>query len=280
MTDADLARYLAERKALVDAALDARLPSAQEDPRQVHEAMRYAVLGGGKRLRPILAIAVCEVAGAPAEAVLDAACAIELVHAASLILDDLPAMDDAPTRRGQPATHVRFGQATALLAVMGLLAAAFDLVARQGACGAVGRLAHAIGTAGLTGGQHDDLRFSGQPAALDQVERAHHRKAGALFVASVRIPAELLGLDPPDAAALESYARDVGLAFQIADDLRDARAGSEDTGKNTLVSHLGPDGARQRLDELVAGAQEAIAGLGDRADPLRRLADYVAARGD
>ena len=139
--------------------------------------------------------------------------------------------------------------------------------------------AQAVGTAGLTGGQHDDLRLSGRRAGVDQGERGHHRKAGSLFVVSVRIPAELLGLDPPEAAALESYAGDVGLAFQIADDLRGTRAVSEDAGKNTFVSHLGEDGARQRLRQLVAEGQEAIAGLGDRADPLRRLTDYVAARG-
>jgi geranylgeranyl pyrophosphate synthase len=286
MTTMDLAAYLKARKALVDAALDARLPRAEIEPRQVHAAMRYAVLGGGKRLRPILAMAVAEMAGHPPEQVLGSACAIEFVHAASLILDDLPCMDNATVRRNKPCTHVAFGEATALLAVMGLLALAFDQVASDAASlgspadagAATHKLAAVIGTAGLVRGQHSDLDLTGRAASLDAIERVQDLKAGSLFLASVRIPAALVGMPEREIACLEVYASSIGLAFQITDDLLDARAESEDAGKGTFVTHLGVGGAQRKAEQLVEMAVQALTGFGARGAPLRMLADYVRTR--
>jgi len=286
MTTMDLAAYLSARKALVDAALDARLPRAEIEPRQVHAAMRYAVLGRGKRLRPILAMAVAEMAGHPPERVLGSACAIEFVHAASLILDDLPCMDNATIRRNKPCTHVAFGEATALLAVMGLLALAFDQAASDGASfgspvdadSAIHKLAAIIGTAGLVRGQHSDLELTGRAASLDAIQRVHNLKAGSLFLAAVRIPAALLGMPEREIACLDAYASSIGLAFQVTDDLLDARAESEDAGKSTFVTHLGVDGARRKAEQLVATAIQAVAGFGECGAPLRLLADYVRTR--
>ncbi|MBN2311172.1 MAG: polyprenyl synthetase family protein, partial [Candidatus Hydrogenedentes bacterium] len=189
MAHFDLGAYFDERRALIERALDAHLPAGDSEPKAVHEAMRYATLGGGKRLRPILALAVAELAGGPAERFIEAACAIELVHTASLVVDDLPAMDDAATRRGKPCAHKVYGEATTILAAVGLLSLAFSLVIRNAqACGVcnqadcvANRLADAIGTRGIIHGQHDDLSFVGRDASIEQLEAAYMQKASCLF---------------------------------------------------------------------------------------------------
>lgn len=285
MAALDLAEYLARQRNLVNDALDTRLPGAEEEPRPVHEAMRHAVFPGGKRLRPICALAICGLADKPPETVLDAACAIELVHTASLILDDLPCMDDAQSRRGAPCTHIRYGKATALLAAMALLSRAFDLTAANAAAArpdavaeAVSLLAGAVGTRGLVHGQHLDLSLTGTTPSMDALVRVHALKAGALFLAAVQIPACLLGLPEPERAALAAYARDVGLAFQIIDDLHDAGTPREDAGKTTFATHLGAQGARDRAHALISAAVDALAGAGSGAEPLRLLAGHLRAR--
>jgi geranylgeranyl pyrophosphate synthase len=286
MTQTEFLGYLAARKKVVDAAIAALLPAEASEPRAVHRAMRHAALSGGKRLRPIVALAVADLAGRPAKFVLDAACAIELVHAASLVLDDLPSMDDATERRGKPCTHVLFGEATALLSVMGLMSMAFDLVsgnARRCPPGTllgdpVSSLARAIGTDGLTGGQHSDLNLSGRSASLTDVEVIHQQKAGALFLACVQIPAYLCGIAQERVGALETYARCVGLAFQITDDLLDARIAGEDEGKNTFVTLLGEDAATQRVLGLVEQGCEALDVFEDNGARLRQLAEHVSRR--
>lgn len=286
MSILQLGEYFAGRKRRVDDALDARLPASEAEPVQVHEAIRYAVLNGGKRIRPVVALAVADVAEQSPEPLLDAACALELAHTASLIFDDLPCMDDAQTRRGQPCAHVRFGKDVAVLAGIALLAQAFEITAananalhRPEAAGpAVQLLARALGTRGLVGGQYLDLRYTHQPLSLAQTEEVHHRKAGALFVAAVQIPAVLLGLGEREQAALEQFARNTGLAFQITDDLLDEADLTEDAGKTTFTTHLGRNGARARVEALVQEAIDALSPLGQRAEPLRRLAEYVQRR--
>jgi farnesyl diphosphate synthase len=274
--------YLKQRKALVDRALDERLPGEDIEPRRVHAAMRAAVLNGGKRLRPVCSMAVAELAGAAPESVLDAACAVELAHAASLILDDLPCMDDAQTRRGRPCTHLQFDEATAILASMGLLGLAFELAARNASAGAstlaISELARAIGTRGLVYGQHLDLSFGTRKPTLDEIERMHHLKAGALFLAALRLPGLVLGIPEALRAALDVYGRNVGLAFQITDDLLDEKHPGEDEGKSTMVTHLGAECAAVRVDELIAGAITALEPFGERGEPLRQLAAYVRIR--
>jgi len=279
--------YLRTRKALVDEALEARLPREDVEPKHVHAAMRYAALSNGKRLRPILSLAVGELGGCPVERVLGSACALELMHTASLILDDLPCMDNARSRRDLPCTHVSFGEATALLAVMGLVALSFDLVSadadasvRSASSEPVIRiLAEAMGTRGLVLGQHIDLAQTGCACdSMDLLEEVHRYKAGALFLACVLIPAHLAGMGADQVKALETYARSIGFAFQITDDLLDARRGSEDLGKSTFVTLLGREAAERKARVLVQDAIEAIRLFGDKAEPLRALATHVTAR--
>ncbi|MBI5092262.1 MAG: polyprenyl synthetase family protein [Candidatus Hydrogenedentes bacterium] len=281
-----LAEYLEQRRALVDRALDSRLPDTDTPPQRVHDAMRYAALSAGKRLRPVLVLAVSDLAGTPLERVMDAACAVEFVHAASLVLDDLPSMDNAILRRECPCTHIKYGEATAILAAMGLIALAFDLVAHNAemfGCGgaaspAVRHLAHAVGTGGLVAGQHADLDLTDRAVSLDELEYTHHQKAGALFLASVQVPAYLVGLPPDEIQVLESYARYMGLAFQITDDVLDSHCDHEDVGKSTFASHLGVEGARSKVADLIAAATSVLEPFGDRAETLRDLAEHVRTR--
>ena len=283
----DYALYAAERKAMIDAALDTRLPAAASEPRQVHEAMRFAVFGPGKRLRPLLSLAVADLVGEKPERLLDAACGIEFAHTASLILDDLPCMDDAATRRGRPCAHRQFGEATALLAAMALLSSAFDLVSKNAlAFGggarlvreAVRVLAQSVGAQGLVHGQHLDISFTGQRSSFETLERVHQLKAGALFLAALKIPAEVMAFPESDIQALERYGSRLGMAFQVTDDLLDEKMPSEDAGKTTFTTHLGRDGARERAHSLITEALEALASFGARAGPLRLLAEYVRRR--
>jgi len=287
MMDAMLAEYLRTRKALVDEFIDAGLPREDIPPAQVHAAMRHATMSNGKRLRPILALAVADLAGYDLKRMLGPACALELIHTASLILDDLPCMDDAEMRRGIACTHRVYGEATSLLAVMGLLSLAFDFAAADaealGRASSVERtvriLAEAMGTRGLVLGQHIDLEQTGRVCeSLEVLEEVHRCKAGALFLACVQVPAHIAGMGGVESAALETYARNIGFAFQIADDLLDARRGSEDLGKGTLVTFLGHDAAAQRAHALVQEAIEALGIFGEKAEPLRALAAYVTAR--
>lgn len=285
MNDTVAAENLAQRRAFVDRALDERLPPADLEPQRVHEAMRHAALEGGKRLRPILALEVGAMAGEDPERFLDVACAIEFVHTASLVLDDLPSMDNATLRRGRPATHVAFGEATAVLAALGFVGMAFDLVARnaetlgrpEAAAGAVRLLADAIGPGGIIRGQHVDLGLVTDRASLERLECIYGHKAGALFVAAVQVPAHLAGMTGDESAALERYAADVGLALQITDDLLDAREAA-DRGKTTFATHLGVEGARRKAVALVDAAAASLAPFGERAEPLRQLAGYLKTR--
>ncbi len=278
MTKTDFCVYVDERRALIDSALAGFVPPDTQEPRLVHAAMRHAVLSNGKRLRPILSLAASDLAELPRERAMPCACAVELIHTASLILDDLPCMDNALERRGRPCVHVAFGEATALLAVMGLVALAFELAAREGNQEIAACLARSMGTSGLVAGQQADLALTGNGVSLDAIEQVDNRKSGALFIAAVHVPAILAGMGHSDTDAIEVYARNLGLAFQITDDLLDANAGHEDAGKDTFVSQLGVDGAHNRVKELIAVATGALERWDARAEPLRMMADYVGAR--
>ncbi len=286
MMSSRMEEYLGERRRLVDAALEDRLASADAEPAKVHEAMRYAVLGGGKRLRPIFAMAVAELGGYASTSVLDAACGIEFAHTASLILDDLPCMDDADRRRGKPCLHLAFEEATAILASVALLSKAFRHTAKCAeAAGCHGEaakvtalLSEAIGTSGLVHGQHLDLAYTGGAPSPEELVRVHHYKAGALFVASVRIPAVLTGMSAADTGALERFAADLGLAFQMTDDLLDAKRPGEDAEKATFITHYGEAGARDKAHALLDEAVGALDGFGEAAETLRQLAGYVRTR--
>lgn len=278
--------YFQSRKALIDRALEDRLPRATQEPRRVHEAMRYATLSGGKRLRPLLLLAVGELEACAPENLLDAACAIELVHAASLVLDDLPSMDNAPTRRGLPCAHVKYGEAAAILAAFGLVTLAFEFVARNAV--ALGRpatsaavvrdLARMVGTGGIIYGQCNDLGMGNHAPTPEQLTSGHEHKAAALFLAAVRVPACLLDFPDKKTQALEHYAHCIGFAFQMADDLVDAQNYPEDQGRITYTVRLGKEEARNRVAELIAEAVGALAPFTDRAAPLRVLAEHVQAQ--
>ncbi|QQR75694.1 MAG: polyprenyl synthetase family protein [Holophagales bacterium] len=292
----DLGPYLAALAERVERRLGERLPRAEDRPKSVHAAMRYAATGPGKRLRPVLTLAVGEMLGGGRDAAAeDLAVAVELVHASSLVLDDLPAMDDADRRRGRATTHKVFGEAIALLAAFGLLNRAFALVAEAGQRLRLSRytpedlvhhLALAIGSEGLIGGQALDLEAVAGPPALERLEYIHSHKTGALFLAAAELGAMAADARRRDLEAVGAYAKNLGLAFQITDDLVDVLSTPEEAGKDTgkdvgkvtFVGLLGVDGARALAAELLDFAVAALEPLGRRADPLRVLARYVLGR--
>jgi geranylgeranyl pyrophosphate synthase len=269
----DAPGYLAERGRLLEHALEAALPPATEAPTELHAAMRHLLFPPGKRLRPGFCFAACEAAGGAPEAALPAAAAVELVHTYSLIHDDLPCMDDDALRRGRPTVHVAYGEATAVLAGDALLALAFELLAGCGDAEAVAELAAAAGARELVGGQALDLTFSGR-GSQEAVEAVHRRKSAALIAVSTALGGRLGGADSALRDGLREFGREVGLAFQIADDLLDA----ETDGACSLVSVLGAPAARERAEALLASALARLQDLGTRAEPLRQLARHAVRR--
>ena len=279
----------------VEQALDARLPAADTRPASLHTAMRYAALGGGKRIRPLLCYASGEVLGVPAGQLDDAACAVECVHVFSLIHDDLPAMDDDALRRGKPSTHAAFGEATAILAGDALQTRAFEILAGEGSHGVAERLgmiailASAAGSLGMTGGQAVDLESEGRQLAAADLEALDRDKTGKLIRAAVLMPTCAV----PDLSAatrdkLDRFAECMGLAFQIKDDLLDVEGEQALTGKTkgadaargkaTYPSLMGMDKAKRRADELYAEALAALESFGDAAEPLRWMARRIVHR--
>ena len=279
----------------MESALAEWLPPSSIAPERLHEAMRYAVLGGGKRVRPLLAFAAGEVTGADPDRVQHAAAAVELIHAYSLVHDDMPAMDDDALRRGKPTVHVEFDEATALLVGDALQSLAFDILASQPLADdaatqlkMVQLLAQASGSRGMAGGQAIDLASVGKPLDLTELEFMHIHKTGALIRASVLLGAQCGNMTDAAAAALDHYAKCIGLAFQVVDDVLDAEAPTATLGKTagkdaannkpTYVSLLGAARARELAQELRADAHSALAGLGAPAARLRQLADFVVER--
>ena len=279
----DVRGYLLERKPLVERVLEAALPGADVAPVRLHAAMRHLVLPGGKRLRPMLAMAAAEAVGASPECALPVAAAVELIHSYSLIHDDLPCMDDDAERRGRPTVHVAFDEATAVLAGDALLAAALATVAA--ACpeqaiaperrlAAAAELAQAAGSLALVGGQADDIVFDATRADAAFVESIHRRKTAALITASIVGGAILGGANAAAQGRLRRFGEAVGVAFQIADDLLDAT--SEEPC--SLVRLLGAEAASARGEELLASALREVEAFGERAEPLRALARYALRR--
>ncbi|KLD74326.1 polyprenyl synthetase family protein [Xanthomonas hyacinthi] len=282
--DAAFARW----RQRVEAGLDAHLPSAATAPRRLHAAMRHATLGGGKRMRPLLVYASGALFESD-EAQLDApALAVELIHAYSLVHDDLPAMDDDALRRGRPTVHIAFDEATAILAGDALQSLAFALLAGADTADAALRvrwlqtLADAAGAAGMCGGQALDIDATGAVQPLADLQRMHALKTGALIRASVRLGALAGGADTAALAQLDAFATALGLAFQVRDDILDIEASSEQLGKtagkdaaqakSTYPALLGMDGAKAKLAELAAAMRDSLHGHGVRADALAALA--------
>ncbi|XQA68243.1 polyprenyl synthetase family protein [Xanthomonas sacchari] len=272
----------------VEAGLQAQLPAATLAPQRLHAAMRHATLGGGKRMRPLLVYASGALFGADAARLDAPALAVELIHAYSLVHDDLPAMDDDALRRGQPTVHIAFDEATAILAGDALQSLAFALLANAEDAAAPLRvqwlqtLAEAAGAAGMCGGQALDIDATGRVQALPDLQRMHALKTGALIRASVRLGALGGGADADALAQLDSFATALGLAFQVRDDILDVEASSEQLGKtagkdvaqakSTYPALLGMDGAKAKLAELAQAMQDSLESYGAAADALAALA--------
>lgn len=281
--------FLEQYQRRVDEALDRVVPADTAEPADVHRAMRHTLLAPSKRVRAAVALLAAEVCGREWQA-LGVAIAVELVHAASLILDDLPCMDNAPLRRGRPACHVAHGEATALLAAFGLLSLGYEVIATQYEAPLASRLtsllAETVGTRGLIAGQADDLAAERQAISFERLERIHRLKTGVLFGAAAAGGGLSAGGSATQIAALSAYAKNLGLAFQIVDDLLDVEGQPDEIGKlprtdlkkTTFVSFSGTDGARLLARELCDTAARALDPFGRAADRLRDLATFVAAR--
>ena len=282
-------RYAAASRPVLESALQKNLPAPVRTSGALREAVEYAVLSPGKRIRPLVAMAAGELVGAKPAGPLAVAVAVEYAHAASLVLDDLPSMDDAERRRGRAALHVVYGTATAELASVALLARAFETLAREPAIASgvrtaiVGELAAAVGAAGCCGGQAADLAADPARVSLDDLEAIHARKTGALFVAAVRGGALAGNAAAGALEALTHYARNLGLAFQITDDLLDWEGDAGELGKDThrdahranFATVLGADSCRALVGELLETAVAALAPFRRRGAVLADLARYV-----
>jgi geranylgeranyl diphosphate synthase, type II len=290
-----LSEYMAHRQKAIDAALDRAAPPETEDPAVIHKAMRYSLFAGGKRIRPLLAVAAAEaVSDAPA-GVENAACALELVHTYSLIHDDLPALDNDDLRRGRPTCHKVFGEAMAILAGDALLTLAFEVLSKLEGVSAgrrvdlVGELATASGTVGgMIGGQVNDLEGEGKHPTAALLESIHRAKTGALLRASVRFGAIYAGADAAQLAALTEFGTRVGLAFQIVDDILDVEQPSEALGKTagkdaaqhkiTFPAVYGIERSRRMAEQERIAAHLALEPFGGSAERLRELADLIVRR--
>lgn len=298
MSDAvlQLQGRLAALAGRVEDRLEELLPRPDERPERVNEAMRWSLTSPGKRLRPVLTLAVAGMYGEGRREVLDVACAVEMVHACSLVLDDLPSMDDAHLRRGRETTHRVYGEDTAILAAMALLNRAYAVVVeatqrlhlkRWATEDLVHHLADAIGIHGLIGGQALDLENRVEGVDLELLEYIHSHKTGSLFIAAGELGAMAADARRRDLDVITRYAKNLGLAFQISDDLLDVLATPEQTGKDahqdeskvTFVKLLGVEGAQALTAELLEFAVRSLDPLGKKADPLRQIAEFVLRRG-
>ncbi|MBW1797882.1 MAG: polyprenyl synthetase family protein, partial [Deltaproteobacteria bacterium] len=290
----ELNAYLNERKAIVDRELKAYFPEPEGPASDVLNAMKYSLFAGGKRLRPILCMAGAEAVGGEGTHVLSVACALELIHTYSLIHDDLPLMDDDDLRRGKPTNHRVFGEAVALLAGDGLLTEAFSLMTRPELrerispdviIKVIHLISRAAGYRGMVGGQAVDIQSEGKTADLCLVEFIHTHKTGALITASVASGAMLAGGDEAQIEAITSCGRNIGLAFQISDDILDIEGDSKTLGKTagadkqkgkiTYPAVVGLKKSRELQAELVEAAIESLKGFNKEADPLRLIARYI-----
>ena len=296
----NLDQYLKSRRAQIDRTLDENLPPAATPPTVIHEAMRYAVLGGGKRVRPILAIAAAEACGAKIEPLLVPFAALELIHTYSLVHDDLPALDNDDLRRGRKTTHTVFGEAIGILTGDALLTEAFSWLARATAdVRAIREVAEAIDSRGMIGGQVADLQggvgpppsaaaAEGRGATLEDLEFIHRNKTAKLITASVILGGLLANAPDTQLAALRRYGQSAGLAFQIVDDLLDQERTSEELGKTagkdvaqgklTYPALIGSAAARKRVDELLRDAVENAAIIGGPVNYLADIARYICER--
>ncbi|QYX33607.1 geranylgeranyl diphosphate synthase CrtE [Sphaerospermopsis torques-reginae] len=288
----NLAAYLKERQRLCDTALDQSIPVVY--PEKIYDAMRYSLLAGGKRVRPILCLATCEMIGGTIEMAMPTACAVEMIHTMSLIHDDLPAMDNDDYRRGKLTNHKVYGEDIAILAGDGLLALAFEFVASQTpenvptqrTLQVIARLGKALGAAGLVGGQVVDLESEGKSdISLETLNFIHNHKTAALLEACVVCGGIIAGASPEDIQKLTRYSQNIGLAFQIIDDILDITATQEQLGKTagkditaqkvTYPSLWGIEESRAKAQQLVEEACAELESFGEKAVPLQAIAHFI-----
>ena len=290
----DLKSYLADRAALVDAAMSAYLPAGKERPATIHEAMRYAVFAGGKRLRPVLCIASAEACGGLTADALAPACAVELMHTYSLVHDDLPAMDDDDLRRGRPTCHKVYGEGMAVLCGDALLTEAFAVLCRApvtkryGTRDYIAELAETGGSRQLIGGQVMDLEGEGKKLTKRDLVRIHEAKTAALLTASLRLGAMTANATAAKLAALTDFGRNLGLAFQVIDDILDVTQSTEVLGKTagkdqavektTYPSVIGLDASRKEAAKLTKAAMAALKPFGKKAARLEQIAGHLLQR--
>lgn len=290
----DLNQYLDRVGVRVNAALDKLLPPESAQPPTIHKAMRYSIFAGGKRIRPVLTLAACEAVGGRVATAMPLACAVECIHTYSLIHDDLPCMDDDDFRRGKPTNHKVFGEGIAVLAGDALLTEAFALVARANPPKRypvrehVRELAFASGSLRLIAGQVQDLENESRKASLEEVKTTHMNKTAALITASIRLGAMAGNANPTQLKRLTKYGQDLGLAFQVIDDILDATSTKEIMGKSvradqknqksTFPTALGLEKSKAFAAELIADAHEQLRGFGKKAEPLRAIADFFLTR--
>lgn len=295
-TQFDLDGYLKEKKSIVEVALDNSLSVTEPEVKTIVESMKYSLMAGGKRIRPVLCLAACEMFGGSSDSAMPTAVALEMIHTMSLIHDDLPAMDDDDMRRGKPTNHVLYGEDIAILAGDALLSESFEHVARhtkgipaERTVEVLRRLGTSVGPYGLAGGQVMDLQCENKEGTtLQDLEWIHMHKTAALLKVAVAAGAIIGGATEEDVKACEVYAEKIGLAFQIADDILDVTATSEelgktagkdeDTNKTTYVKLMGLDGAKKEALKVTEEAKTALSKYGDKAAPLLAIADYIIGR--
>ena len=291
----DIHSYLSEIRLAVDQQLERLLPAVEEEPPTIHQAMRYSIFAGGKRVRPILVLAAGESAGGARDTLLHLGAGVEMMHTYSLIHDDLPALDNDDLRRGRPTCHKVFGDAIAILAGDALMTRAYQVLAElpnvtdATRLAIIREIAYATGTVeGMIGGQVVDLESEGKTVIAPVLEYIHRSKTGALLTSCTRCGALAAGTDAAQLHALTEFGRKIGLAFQIVDDILDLTASSEKLGKTagkdqkvkkaTYPALFGIEASRQKAQELICGALDEIREFGNRAEPLRELAQFVCSR--
>jgi geranylgeranyl diphosphate synthase type II len=288
----DVVKYLIDRKALIDGTLDDYVPSKDEVPERIHQSIRYSLFSGGKRLRPIFTLAILDLFQRPLEWGFPAGCALEMIHTCSLILDDLPCMDDASMRRGKPANHLAFGEDVAILSAMALLNLAHGILAEDD-IGGVGQedvrmkvidvVSRAVGTGGIIGGQTVDLACRGKALDFETLLYIHSRKTTPLFSAALEAGGLIAGADRSAMKHILRYGKNCGLAFQIIDDLLDVTGNRDELGKDvntddcrtTFASYLGLEHSRELAEELITTATAAIRYFGSKSEPLVELARFI-----
>jgi len=280
-----------EKLKSIESRLEQLIPDIDTEPKKLHESVRYSLFADAKRIRPVFTLAVASIFRASEDQLLDCACTLELVHTSSLILDDLPCMDGATLRRGKPANHLVFGEDTAILAALYLLNRAFGILADYKkplvsptlSAQFISILSHSISSEGIIGGQIVDLASKNVKIGLETLEFIHSHKTGALFIASAEMATSFAKVREGERQAILNFAKNLGLAFQITDDILDATSDpntigkdtGKDIGKTTFISFCGLDGARQLADELIDTAEQSLRPLKSRADLLMSFAEFV-----